>query len=174
MVPAPTLPAAHDDAITNPADVRFPAHPVSAAAVEALDLDAFDGDRTMRYGDTPEDHQHDNSRRAGFAATALVEYHATRSVGRAVTTYARRTSPSGEEAETVVSDLLADAHHLADALVHTMYASTATEPGHPYRVLAELLDALHHQCVESDGVDVDAARDRGRRNYHAEVTGNGI
>jgi hypothetical protein len=67
----------------------------------------YDGDRVMRYGDSVEDARHDNGRRAGFAALAVL-------------TYARRTGLlndyGDEEPATAIGDLLGDLRHLADSL----------------------------------------------------------
>lgn len=69
-----------------------------------LDLDDlrkedWDGDGDFRYDVTPEAVQHDNTRRAGFALTALLAY-----------------STYGVDADCIISDLLSDLRHLCDAL----------------------------------------------------------
>jgi hypothetical protein len=75
---------------------------IDAASVEELDLAALNGDGAPRDGTEPEDLIHDNTRKAGFAAAAIVAYAAV--------------TGGFEEWATVFGDLLGDLHHLADAL----------------------------------------------------------
>lgn len=70
---------------------------------EELDLVALDGDGDYRDSAHRDDIVHDNTRKAGFAATALVEY-------------ARVTGGQHEDLHTLISDLIGDLHHLADGL----------------------------------------------------------
>lgn len=81
--PAPTL------NITGTVDLRNLVH-------------AFNGDGSMRYDGTPDGIRHDNARRAGFAAVAVVAY-------------GERTGVIEEDLYTAISDLLGDLRHLADA-----------------------------------------------------------
>ncbi|TDC92373.1 hypothetical protein E1161_13455 [Saccharopolyspora aridisoli] len=82
---------------------RFPAERIDAESVEDLAEIDFDGEGDMLYGNSPEDHVHDNSRRAGFAVPALEAFTET-------------TRLHGENIDLVVADLLADLLHLCDAL----------------------------------------------------------
>lgn len=65
----------------------------------------MDGDGDFRYGPGLTDVAHDNLRRAGFAANAVLAYVA-------------QTFPGGcgEDFETVIGDLLGDLMHLCDAV----------------------------------------------------------
>lgn len=89
--------------------VLAPTPDVPVTAVGALeDLESwFDGDGEMRYGTSTEDTRHDNGRRAGFAATAVLAY---------VRRTCHGSAANDEMPETVISDLLADLRHLSDAL----------------------------------------------------------
>lgn len=70
-------------------------------------VNRYDGDGRMRYSDSTEDGEHDNGRRAGFAATAVLAY-------------AERTGllsdRNDEHPATAIGDLLADLRHLTDSL----------------------------------------------------------
>lgn len=88
-----------------------PAHatdsPVQAVSRLRDLLAWFDGDGEMRYCDSVEDGRHDNSRRAGFAALAVLSY--------AVRT-GLLNDRNDEEPATAIGDLLGDLRHLADSL----------------------------------------------------------
>lgn len=71
--------------------------------IDDLNTADLDGDGEMRYVPfSPDDTRHDNTRRAGFAAAALVAYAGQ--VG------------GNQPFETLLSDLLNDLRHLADVL----------------------------------------------------------
>ncbi|GAB3162157.1 hypothetical protein GCM10027258_80620 [Amycolatopsis stemonae] len=67
----------------------------------------YEGDGEMRYGDIVEDGRHDNGRRAGFAALAVLAF--AYRVGAI-------NDRNDEDPATVIGDLLADLRHLADSL----------------------------------------------------------
>ena len=67
--------------------------------LDDLRTENWDGDGDFREGITPEAVQHNNTRRAGFALTALLTY-----------------AEFGVDAETIICDLLSDLRHLCDAL----------------------------------------------------------
>lgn len=71
--------------------------------VEELDPATFAGDGAPRDTADPNDIIHDNTRKAGFAATAL-------------NAYASQIGDPYENFHALMSDFLADLHHLADAL----------------------------------------------------------
>jgi hypothetical protein len=105
-----TAPSAALDTVSGEVQIVLaPTPDVPINSVGALeDLESwFDGDGEMRYGISTGDIRHDNGRRAGFAAAAVLAY-------------ARRichlSTANDEMPETVISDLLADLRHLSDAL----------------------------------------------------------
>jgi hypothetical protein len=96
---------------------RFPARRVDATSTNELHVSDFEGDGDMRYGDSPEENVHDNTRRAGFVISAL----------RA---YSQKTGMSGEDFETTISDMLGDMRHLCDALDVDFDAASERGGGH--------------------------------------------
>ncbi|MEO6087205.1 MAG: hypothetical protein ABIQ18_29245 [Umezawaea sp.] len=61
----------------------------------------------MRYGDRAEDGEHDNGRRAGFAAAAVLAYAERAGL---------LSERNDEHPATAIGDLLADLWHLVDSL----------------------------------------------------------
>lgn len=87
------------------AQLDTPPTDISGLRAIAADLNGSGNWKALySESDTPEDIRHDNRRRAGFAATAVLAF-ADECFGR-----------SDEELETVVSDLMGDLMHLCDAL----------------------------------------------------------
>ncbi|HET6285724.1 MAG TPA: hypothetical protein VFG15_03100 [Amycolatopsis sp.] len=90
--------------------VRLASSPqVEVAKVSQLNslLTWYVGDGTLRYGNTVSNGQHDNRRRAGFAAIAVVAHAVgTGSLSR----------HHDEDPGTVISDVLGNLRHLADSL----------------------------------------------------------
>lgn len=84
-----------------------PDTPVEAVSQLKELLAWYDGDGEMRYHDTVEDGRHDNGRRAGFAAIAVLVYAARTGL---------LNDRNDEEPTTVLGDLLGDLRHLADSL----------------------------------------------------------
>ncbi|WP_143261926.1 hypothetical protein [Allokutzneria sp. NRRL B-24872] len=79
------------------------ARPVTAESIDQLDPSALDGDGRFRESAGLEDIVHDNTRRAGFAATALAAYAVV-------------TGTHQEKFATITGDLLGDLRHLADTV----------------------------------------------------------
>jgi hypothetical protein len=115
---------------------RYPAHrPDRPADLHASELAAlaqwFDGDGLMRFGSTEETARHDNTRRAGFAATAVVQF----AIGTG------QWSPAGREDDEVTSCLvflLSNLRHLCDAL------------GLDYRELARIARARYDRELRGE------------------------
>lgn len=78
-------------------------HPLGLVAVGELDPAIFAGDGEPRDTADRDDIIHDNTRKAGFAATAI-------------NAYVRQLGDRYETFQALVVDLFADLHHLADAL----------------------------------------------------------
>lgn len=83
----------------NPYRVRA----LRGVAIDELAPATFAGDGSPRDTADPNDIIHDNTRKAGFAATAINAY--TTQIGDTYETF-----------QALISDFLADLHHLADAL----------------------------------------------------------
>lgn len=77
--------------------------PIGARRLPQLNLVTLDGDATFRDSARRDDIVHDNTRKAGFAATVLVNY-------------AHLTGGRDEALVTLIGDLIGDLHHLADGL----------------------------------------------------------
>lgn len=73
--------------------------------LEALqnEVSLMDGSGDFTDGGEPTEISMDNTRRASFAATAVLAY-------------AKRTRSDGNEIATTISDMIGDLHHLCDAL----------------------------------------------------------
>jgi hypothetical protein len=111
---------ADEDAGSTPGPYYYaptPGVPISTMAGLAMAEGWYDGEGEMLYGEADESDPsygdtfvHNNGRRAGCAVTALV----------ALTVFARATgmlsSCNDEDVDTVIGDLFADIHHLADSL----------------------------------------------------------
>lgn len=77
--------------------------PLRIVAIDELDPAMFAGDGEPRDTADQGDIVHDNTRKAGFAATAI-------------NAYAAQIGGGSETFHTLISDFVADLHHLADAL----------------------------------------------------------
>ncbi|KAA9159445.1 hypothetical protein FPZ12_020295 [Amycolatopsis acidicola] len=84
---------------TNPNQVQA----LGITAITDLDPALFSGDGKPRDTNAPNDIVHDNTRKAGFAATA-------------VNAYAAQVGNTYEDFYSLISDLIGDLYHLADAL----------------------------------------------------------
>jgi hypothetical protein len=80
---------------------------------EDLRKENWDGDGEFRIEAKPEDTQHNNTRRAGFAVTALLAY-----------------SQYGVDPDTCISDFLSDLRHLCDALGEDFDTQSARGQNH--------------------------------------------
>lgn len=77
--------------------------PLGIVAIDELDPAMFAGDGEPRDTADRDDIVHDNTRKAGFAATAI-------------NAYAAQVGGSYETFHALMGDFLADLYHLADAL----------------------------------------------------------
>src|SRR5581483_880202 len=77
--------------------------PLGPVAIDKLDPAMFAGDGEPRDTANQDDIIHDNTRKAGFAATAI-------------NAYAAQVGGGYETFHALIGDFFADLHHLADAL----------------------------------------------------------
>lgn len=106
-VPAPNPPAPDTARERTEHPAPGPDTPVESVSGLKDLLSWYEGDGRMRYGDSAEDGEHDNGRRAGFAAAAVLAYAARTGL---------LSEHNDENPATAIGDLLGDLRHLADSL----------------------------------------------------------
>lgn len=154
-----------------------------------LDPARWRGDGTCRSTGEQDDTEHDNTLRAGQALTALLAYHhathqpADQPADQVTAATAARQAYHDATASTdralgeLLTDLLADIRHLADAVhVNLDYPPSPTDP-EPRTTLGALLTALRHAAQTAwaeeieDGWTWDEAEHTAHTLYSEELRG---